>query len=538
MKAFLMFRDRDFDPTQLLIRRERELRSSRKSTDEPLDLQRPLPWNQEALRRDLGLDIQLNAMAQGDRFLFDVAAVAMLSSMRDLDAIRYRQRILADCLDNSLIVADMYRVTMDAIEGEKKNYLGFFSRYPSGVLHRSVEVLQMFVKNLRRLRGIADQHQSRFASEGMCRLFAMLSQELSDDYFAEIERHLNRLKFRQGVLMSARLGPGSKGKDYVLRKPHEDKRSWLGRLLAERPPSYSFTLHPRDEAGMRALGELTDRGVNLVANAVGQSTDHILSFFQMLRTELAFYVGCSNLQRELERIGEKICFPTVAPVGQRDLSFVGLYDASLALSLGGKVVGNDVNANQSDLVMVTGANTGGKSTFLRSIGMAYLMAQAGMFVPAETFSCAVSDGVYTHYKREEDATMNSGKWDEELSRMSGIVASVRPNSILLFNESFASTNEREGSEIAGQIVRALLDRHIRIFFVTHLFHFAHSFFVSDATRVTFLRAERRPDGTRPYKLVTGEPLQTSYGEDLYRAIFPSSEPRGRISDSIEDKAAV
>jgi hypothetical protein len=63
-----MFRDRDFDPTQFLTRRERELRSSRKPAGDALDLQQLLPWNQEALRRDLGLDIQLSAMAQGDHF--------------------------------------------------------------------------------------------------------------------------------------------------------------------------------------------------------------------------------------------------------------------------------------------------------------------------------------------------------------------------------------------------------------------------------------------------------------------------------------
>ena len=141
------------------------------------------------------------------------------------------------------------------------------------------------------------------------------------------------------------------------------------------------------------------------------------------------------------------------------------------------MVGNDLNAERSDLVIVTGANTGGKSTFLRSIGLAHAMMQAVMFVAAKTFSSEVCEGLYTHYKREEDATMESGKWDEELSRISEIVARIKPNSIVLFNKSFASTNEREGSEIASQIVRALLDRQVKIFFVTHLYHFAHSFFV-------------------------------------------------------------
>lgn len=64
--------------------------------------------------------------------------------------------------------------------------------------------------------------------------------------------------------------------------------------------------------------------------------------------------------------------------------------------------------------------------------------------------------------------MESGKLDEELSRMSGIVDHISSDSMVLFNESFAATNEREGSEIARQIVSALLEKRIKIFFVTHL----------------------------------------------------------------------
>jgi len=539
MKAFLIYRDRDFDSQQFLIRREKELRYRRgKDTDQGLDLRKVLPWNEEALRQDLGLDILFNAMSQGDKFLFEVAMTAMLSSLTDPDAIRYRQHILADSLKNAAIIQNIYQIAMDAMEGERKNYWSSFGRYPAGTLHRAVEVLQMFVGVLKRLRNIAEQQADSFESEGFSRLFAMLKSELSDEYFIAIERHLSRLKFRHGVLISAQLGKGNKGKSYTLRKANEDARSWLTRLLAERPPSYSFQLHPRDEAGARALSELSDRGINLVANALAQSTDHILSFFQMLRTELAFYVGCLNLHGQLAQMGEPICFPVSAPAGQRKLSFSGLYDVSLALSMSRKVVGNDLNADHSDLIMVTGANTGGKSTFLRSVGLAHLMMQAGMFVAAKTFSSEVSDGLCTHYKREEDTTMESGKWDEELSRMSAIVGQIKSNSILLFNESFASTNEREGSEIASQIVRALLDRHVKVFFVTHLYHFAHSFFVRRSDRATFLRAERRSDGTRPFKLIEGEPLQTSYGEDLYRAVFFGTGQRRQSSKEKKNKATV
>jgi len=239
----------------------------------------------------------------------------------------------------------------------------------------------------------------------------------------------------------------------------------------------------------------------------------------MLRTELAFYVGCLNLQERLSSKGEPTCFPLPVSSSERRHSFAGLYDVCLSLRLDQRVVGNDADANNKDLVIITGANQGGKSTFLRSIGLAQLMMQAGMFVAAEIFSANVCDGLFTHYRREEDVTMKSGKLDEELSRMSEIVENITRNSMVLFNESFAATNEREGSEIARHIVGPLLEKRIKMFFVTHLYDFAHSFYDKKMGNAMFRRAERQPDGTRTFKLIEGEPLETSYGEDLYRGTF-------------------
>ncbi|HXF75913.1 MAG TPA: hypothetical protein VNN13_07450 [Methylomirabilota bacterium] len=301
MKAFLMFRDRDFDPEQLLARRERELRHSH-ADERALELRQVLPWNEEALRQDLGLDVLINAMASGDNFLAEVAKVALLSSITDLETIRYRQNVLSDCLKNAEVVADIYQLAVEAVTGERKHYWGYWSHYPGVILHRAVDVLQMFVAMLKRLKSIAARQAENFKSEGFSNLFAMLRRELGDAYFAEIENHLKRLKFAGGVLISAELGRGNKGENYALRKPNEDDRNWLVRLFAEKAPSYTYQLPPHDEAGAQALSALNDRGVNLVASVLAQSTDHILSFFQMLRTEVAFYIGCLNLHTELRRI--------------------------------------------------------------------------------------------------------------------------------------------------------------------------------------------------------------------------------------------
>jgi DNA mismatch repair ATPase MutS len=138
------------------------------------------------------------------------------------------------------------------------------------------------------------------------------------------------------------------------------------------------------------------------------------------------------------------------------------------------VVDNDVDGNDKNLAVITGANQGGKSTFLRSVGLAQVMMQSGLFVGAEAFRANIARGVFTHYKREEDTSMTSGKFDEELSRMNALSDILHPHALILFNESFASTNEREGSEITRQIVTALLDSGLKVFFVTHLYPFAHA----------------------------------------------------------------
>jgi DNA mismatch repair ATPase MutS len=234
----------------------------------------------------------------------------------------------------------------------------------------------------------------------------------------------------------------------------------------------------------------------------------------MLRTELAFYLGCVNLQGQFVEQGAPLCFPVPAPPGARVRHCDGFRDVCLALKLTQGVVGNILAAGAKELVMITGANQGGKSTFLRGIGLAQLMMQCGMFVAAESFTADVRRGLFTHYMREEDAMMESGKFDEELNRMSGIADALAPHSMLPFNKSFSATNEREGSEIARQIVRALLETGAKVFFVTNLYEFAHGFYKDKMDNAIFLRAERQDDGRRTFRLIPGEPLQTSFGVDL------------------------
>lgn len=493
MKVFLMHRDRD------------------------LDLEREPPPNHEALTQDLELGTLVGAMADKDPFLSNIAGSVILASLTDPGEILYRQRALADCLEQPSVVRRMYDIAVEAIEGERKVYGSLLRDSPDRILSRSVRALELLLDSLKQLRQLADERADEFHSEAFARLFAMLAEELDDEYFATVEEHLRELRLKRGVLMSAGLGKGNKGTRHVLHRP--PAQSWLERIIGGGRSGYSFQISDRDENGFKALSELQGRGINLVANALAQSTDHVVSFFKMLRAELAFYVGCLNLHERLAEKGEPTCFADPLPSGKPMLSSRGLYDVCLALKLEARAVGNDVNAENKSLVMVTGANQGGKSTFLRGVGLAQLMMQSGMFVAAERFRANVCGGVFTHYKREEDASMKSGKLDEELGRMSRIADEISPDCLLLCNESFAATNEREGSEIARQIIRALTAAGVRVFFVTHLYDLAHGLYREGLEETLFLRAERQPDGGRTFRLLEAKPLPTSYGEDSYRRIF-------------------
>ncbi|EKQ54355.1 MULTISPECIES: mismatch repair ATPase (MutS family) [unclassified Clostridium] len=476
-------------------------------------------FNEENLIQDLELETLFSYMSCNDKFIYETVKNVVLSSLKAPSDILYRQDILKDCIKNYTIIKDIYDISIQAIENEKKNFLGIFSNNPSSILSRSANVLEMFMSMIKKLRNIAYEYNEKFESEGFNNFFSMLKNEFNDEYSSIVESHLKECRSWNEIYISVELGQGNKGINYILRKPNEKKKTIMSKLFNKDEFIWRFYIGERDERGIDALAELQGRGINIVANILAQSVDGILSFFSNLRMELAFYIGCMNLKLKLEEIGEPTTFPMPLSIESREFDFNELYDVCLALNMKGNIVGNKLKAQNKNLVIITGANQGGKSTFLRSLGLAQVMMQCGMFVPADNFSANICEGIFTHYRRQEDSTMKSGKLDEELNRMNKIIEHITPNSIIYFNESLAATNEREGSEIARQITNALIEKNIKVVFVTHFFDYASSFYNKELENAVFLRAERKENGERSFNLVEGEPLKTSFGEDLYKDIF-------------------
>ena len=184
MKAHLLYSDRDFDFTTELA-----------------------PLSADVMQ-DLELTTVLGAMAAGDRFLFDISTRVLLTSLTDPDAMRYRQQILADCIAEPEIIRQMYGIAVGALQ-DKRGLWGFWgSQSPSSILFGAISQLEVLIVRLRELRQVADDQAGKFSSAGLVTLFRSLQAELDDEYFETLSRHLKRLRFKNGEVMSARAQPG------------------------------------------------------------------------------------------------------------------------------------------------------------------------------------------------------------------------------------------------------------------------------------------------------------------------------------------
>jgi hypothetical protein len=485
------------------------------------DLTSHLSWQIDALITD---DLELNriydAMAGGDKFLLETAKAVLPQMITDPAVITYRQQVLADTLANHSLVQQIHAIAagVDGIELRHKVFLGGLkSRDPAAILRRSVRIMELLTDTLRELRNLTARSADRFHSPGFQQLSAMLAHQIPDKYLTLVGDYLSEFQLPRGVLLSSQLGAGNHAEQHVLHPP--PRRTWLGRLTDTPGQGYEFTVDADDVPGAEALTKLAGRAINDIANTVTQSAEHLRHFFSRLRLESAFYLACANLHHALARRNVPTCFPVPTPAEPHRFHCADLRDVGLCLATSNNIQGTTIEADRKALTVITGANGGGKSTYLRSVGIAHLMMQAGMFVTAQTFTANVRSGIFTHFTREEDATLTHGKLEEELSRMSTLVDQINPTSLLLCNESFASTNELEGSQIALQIVDAMVDSGVKVLFVTHLYDLGRSLHARHNPTHMFLRAERRPDGGRTFRLLPGEPEPTSHGQDSFRQIF-------------------
>lgn len=490
--------------------------------DAVLDLEPP--DGADDLVADLDLE-PLFALMVPARRLEKLCPSVLLHPLPDPATIGWRQHVLADALADPDGLRALFDLAGRALESQNSIWM-YGGRTSDSLLSRSIHGVSALLPLLHELSGLAARLRPSVRSEGLVQLCRRLIDELDPDYLGRMAVLLNQLQFPQGVLTRARLDASGLLGSLELLAPAPGRRSWRAWLGAMSPGRFRFTIADRDEAGNQALAELRDDAIHDVAATLARSCDHVVAFFRQLRWETGFFVGCLQLHERLTDIGVGVCWPY--PDTRPDaLSASGLTCLSHALRTGTCPTANDLSGPRLELAVVTGANQGGKTTFLRSVGCAQLLLQAGVFVPADAYRAGVAPGIHTHFRRSEDDDLASGKLAEELVRMSAIIDRCRPGDLLLMNESFASTDEVEGTYLAADIIDALLRHGVRVLLVTHFHRLASRYARRPGT--VLLVAERREDGTRTHRVLPGTPLSTSHGLDIYRQVFEADEEPGERS---------
>jgi len=257
------------------------------------------------------------------------------------------------------------------------------------------------------------------------------------------------------------------------------KGPWNGIAPLHRVPSRAA--NPMLQPLFHDLSEALSRSLRPVATALERFVGVQTRFLDRWGQELAFYLGAARLTSRVRAAGLSLSWPQVAATGTQGCRVVGCYNIVLALKmaaqghwseLSGLVVTNDLSFAPAEIAILTGPNQGGKTTYMRSVGLAHVMAQAGLPVPGTKASLPVVDAICTHFPRTERGDLDSGRFAEEMRRLRDIFAQATPRSLVLLNESLASTSPRESLELAREVVGALQVLGARAIYTTHLYELA------------------------------------------------------------------
>jgi DNA mismatch repair protein MutS len=191
----------------------------------------------------------------------------------------------------------------------------------------------------------------------------------------------------------------------------------------------------------------------------------------------------------------------------------------------GAMVLNDVWFGDAGRIFVlTGPNQGGKTTYTQAAGLLHVLAQAGLYVPGESARLSPVDNVYTHFPAEERPDTDAGRLGEEAKRLSEIFAKATRHSLVLLNESLASTSPGEGLYLARDIVRILRVLGARAIYATHLHELAvdcdelNAETPGDSTIISLVSLAE-PGGTngdiqQTYRILPGPPQGRSYAREI------------------------
>jgi hypothetical protein len=351
---------------------------------------------------------------------------------------------------------------------------------------------------------ILGEVKGKIHSEGLRNLLEEIRKARSDPKYQNLVNELPVILSKLqgcasitiGVNLDASLRPVGATLLSVHEKPFADQ-SLLNRLFGVRAGQEGIApLHTASQQGstwggaidpmmvplFADLAKVLERTAMPVADLLNQYSSIHGQLFTDLRQGLIFYLGAIRFIRQFEKLGLSMCRPQIAPAEERQCEVKDSYNVHLVLrhlktdnDTEPAIVMNDVLMGpDGHIVILTGPNGGGKTTYMQGVGVVHILAQLGCYVPGKQAIISPLDHLFTHFPLEEKPESNTGRFGEEAMRLGKIFEQVTRHSLVLLNESLSSTSFSESLYLAQDIVRMLRRIGARAIYSTHLHELATS----------------------------------------------------------------
>lgn len=185
--------------------------------------------------------------------------------------------------------------------------------------------------------------------------------------------------------------------------------------------------------------------------------------------EIQFYLGYLELIEPVKRSGLSFCYPDIRD--SKEIDCHGAFDLALAVKSAGKLplVTNDFFLQPPErILVVSGANQGGKTTFARMAGQLHYLGRLGCPVPGCDAKLLFYDELFTHFEREEDLSTLRSKLEDDLVRIHAILERATSRSLLVMNESLSSSTLQDALFLSGEILKKIIALDLICVFVTFL----------------------------------------------------------------------
>lgn len=425
---------------------------------------------------------------------------------------------------------------LEADSGDPNDYLS------------SITEIELYVSSVEVLHSSLTSVRGALSSPAFQALSELVTQLAESDYYRELNSKLSELTQRVreirsvtvGVNLDAQLRPSSAG---VLSINSEQFKSGdvLDKILRLNFKNDAYTcianLVPfgkkQSENQKMALSLAFNSAINEVYKSSLRSWKRIVQtyvlenteFLLNLMPEFEFLVRGTQMLKKLKEKGCPLCAPDIRPMQEKAFHAKGLYNPCVALKIEDEVVPNDIAFDENaTLYVLSGPNRGGKSVITCAIGLAQIMLQLGMYLPAEQISISPVDGIYTHFPTGADDTIDKGRLGEECARLSEIIDCVTAQSLVLLDESLSSTGSYEASYIAAEVLSGLAHIGCRCLFSTHLHELAAEIEeldrrsrASGGAAIDTLVAGMETDGKRSFKICRAKPDGKSYARDIAKS---------------------